>query len=221
MTFKMGKYYKFDDGRTINHYHIIGKLATTCNGVALIAENSAGALCAVKPEMMYSGWAEITEDDWRSLFDPKPAKQPTEPQALDDHRSMFIDRYYAGEMCGDCQFNRFEGPHPAGCSVTKTIDCPALPDDLLSEDHSSTAMYNSELVRMLSQYPGNMRVVTPGFDEAGFEDLAQPKLELVVLRDDIELGGHSGRHDGAKTARKTDPDAHAVAVINLIFADNG
>jgi len=41
-----------------------------------------------------------------------------------------------------------------------------------------------ELIEALQQYPGDMRVVTPGFDEGGIGDIAVSGVIKVVFHDD-------------------------------------
>lgn len=55
-----------------------------------------------------------------------------------------------------------------------------------------------ELIRKLSEYPNDMRVVTAGFDECGIDDIAEVVPMKVLFHDDIPSGGHCGRHDEDK-----------------------
>ena len=66
-----------------------------------------------------------------------------------------------------------------------------------------------ELIEKLEalQMP-DARVVTPGFDESGFDDVAAPEIIEVVFHD--EYLGHGGRHEEASQATDKSQSERAV-----------
>jgi hypothetical protein len=50
-----------------------------------------------------------------------------------------------------------------------------------------------ELRNLLAQYPDDMLVVTPGFDEGGYDDVET--VEPISLALNVRDYGHCGRHN--------------------------
>ena len=73
-----------------------------------------------------------------------------------------------------------------------------------------------ELIVWLMEFKkdyGNLRVVSPGFDETGFDDLKIGDA-WIVIDGNNKTGGHSGgRH---KESKITDPCAEHVITIDAV-----
>jgi hypothetical protein len=54
----------------------------------------------------------------------------------------------------------------------------------------------AELIERLQQFPPEARVVTPGFDENGLDDVEEVVEVAVIFHDEKECG-HYGRHEDA------------------------
>jgi hypothetical protein len=62
-----------------------------------------------------------------------------------------------------------------------------------------------ELIEKLKGFDQNLRVVTPGFDECGLEDVEIAELVNVVFHDEKEKF-HGGRH------KESEDGVHAVKI---------
>ena len=71
----------------------------------------------------------------------------------------------------------------------------------------------ADLISRLAEFPSDARVVTPGFDEFGFHDIAAPSQ--IRLKLDVRPRGiHGGAHDEAREGEE------GVLCVLFNFADD-